>query len=112
MLLLRWHSILHITGSESAFANLMNQEAKKIGMANTHFVNATGLSTVGHQASVHNLAKRSQLIIKTSNQYYAIYGQKAFTYNGIKQSNRNSLLFLDPTIYDLKIGHTNEQGIV
>lgn len=100
----------HIAGSETAFADLMNEEAKKIGMKNTHFMNPTGMPTPGHQASAEDLAKLAQAIIKNSNKYYPIYRQKEFTYNNITQGNRNALLFTDPTVDGLKTGHTDEAG--
>ena len=100
----------HIAGSEPAFAELMNQEAKKIGMTNTHFVNATGLPDKGHQASAKDLATLAKAIIQNSNKYYPLYSQKEFTYHNIKQGNRNALLYTDPTVDGLKTGHTNEAG--
>lgn len=100
----------HIAGSETAFAELMNEEAKKIGMTNTHFMNATGMPTPGHQASAKDLAKLSQAIIKNGQKYYSIYAEKQFTYNGITQGNRNALLATDPSVDGLKTGHTNEAG--
>lgn len=100
----------HIAGSETSFADLMNEEAKKIGMTNTHFVNSTGLPAEGHYASPQDLAKLAQVIIKNSNKYYPLYSQKEFTFNKIKQGNRNSLLYTDPTVDGLKTGHTREAG--
>ena len=100
----------HIGGSETTFADLMNEEAKKIGMTHTHFMNATGMPQEGHQASAEDLAKLAQAIIKNSKKYYPIYSQKQFTYNGITQGNRNALLFTDPTVDGLKTGHTDEAG--
>lgn len=100
----------HISGSETAFADLMNEEAQKIGMSNTHFVNSTGLPAEGHYASPQDLAKLAQVIIKKSNKYYPLYSQKEFTFNKIKQGNRNSLLYTDPTVDGLKTGHTQEAG--
>lgn len=100
----------HIAGSESAFASLMNAEAKKIGMTNTNFVNATGMPAEGHKASARDLALLAQTIIKHSGKYYPIYAEKEFTYNNITQANRNALLATDPTVDGLKTGHTNEAG--
>lgn len=100
----------HIAGSETAFADVMNAEAKKIQMTNTHFVNATGMPADGHQSSAADMAKLSQAIIKNSSKYYPLYSQKEFTYNGIKQGNRNALLFTDPTVDGLKTGHTENAG--
>lgn len=100
----------HIAGSEGAFADLMNEEAKKIGMTNTHFVNATGMPAEGHESSPQDMAKLAQAIIKNSSKYYPLYRQKEFTYNGITQGNRNALLFTDPTVDGLKTGHTDNAG--
>lgn len=100
----------HIAGSESAFATLMNAEAKRLGMTQTHFVNATGMPAQGHQASAKDLATLAQAIIKDSGKYYPIYAEKEFTYNNIKQENRNVLVNTDPTVDGLKTGHTNEAG--
>lgn len=100
----------HIAGSENAFSDLMNEEAKKIGMSHTHFLNATGMPMQGHESSAMDMAKLAQAIIKNSQKYYPIYAQKEFTYNGIKQGNRNALLFTDPTVDGLKTGHTAEAG--
>lgn len=100
----------HIAGSESAFATMMNEEAKKIGMTNTHFKNATGMPAEGHKASAKDLALLAQTIIKHSGKYYPIYAEKEFTYNNITQQNRNTLLISDPTVDGLKTGHTDEAG--
>lgn len=100
----------HIAGSESAFATLMNEQAAKLGMTNSHFVNATGMPAEGHEASAMDLAKLARAIIKDSDKYYGIYAEKEFTYNGIKQGNRNALLMTDPTVDGLKTGHTNAAG--
>ncbi len=99
----------HIAGSEASFAILMNEQAQKIGMKNTHFVNSTGMPDEGHQASALDLAKLSRAIIKNSGDY-SIYSEKEFTYNGITQGNRNALLATDPTVDGLKTGHTDAAG--
>lgn len=100
----------HIAGSESAFASLMNDEAKKLGMTNTTFENATGMPSPNHKASAKDMAVLSRAIIKNSGKYYAIYSEKEFTYNNIKQQNRNALLFTDKSVDGLKTGHTEESG--
>ncbi|WP_201617023.1 D-alanyl-D-alanine carboxypeptidase family protein [Psychrobacter urativorans] len=100
----------YIAGSESSFATLMNDQAKNLGMKNTHFVNATGMPDVGHEASAIDLATLARAIIKNSGKYYDIYAEKEFTYNGITQGNRNALLATDPTVDGLKTGHTNAAG--
>lgn len=100
----------HIAGSESAFASLMNDEAAKLGMTNTHFENATGMPSPNHRASAKDLATLSRAVIKNSGAYYKIYSEKEFTYNKITQANRNALLFTDKTVDGLKTGHTGESG--
>lgn len=100
----------HIAGSEATFATLMNEEAKKLGMTNTNFVNATGMPVAGHESSALDMAKLAQAIIKHGSKYYPIYSEKQFTYNNITQGNRNALLFTDPTVDGLKTGHTSEAG--
>ncbi|MGO2278425.1 MULTISPECIES: D-alanyl-D-alanine carboxypeptidase family protein [unclassified Psychrobacter] len=100
----------HIAGSEESFAILMNEQAQKIGMENSNFVNATGMPDEGHLASALDLSKLARAIIKNSGDYYSIYAEKEFTYNGITQGNRNALLITDPTVDGLKTGHTNAAG--
>ncbi len=100
----------HIAGSESAFADLMNQHAKLLGMENSHFMNATGLPAEGHYASALDLAILAKAIIRKFPQHYSIYSEKYFTYNNIKQPNRNKLLWRDKTVDGLKTGHTEEAG--
>ena len=100
----------HLAGSEPAFAAMMNNEAKRLGMKNTNFMNATGLPDPAHKASARDLALLARAIIHDSSEYYGIYAEKEFTFNGIKQGNRNALLYTDPTVDGLKTGHTNEAG--
>ena len=100
----------HIGGSESGFAALMNAEAAKLGMTKTHFENSAGLPDPNHKASARDLAVLAQAIIRNSAEYYPIYAEHEFTYNGIKQGNRNALLYTDPTVDGLKTGHTDEAG--
>lgn len=100
----------HMAGSEPAFADIMNAEAKRLGMKNTHFMNATGLPDPAHITTARDMAILARAIIKDSNKYYPIYSEKSFTYNGIKQGNRNALLYTDPTVDGLKTGHTNAAG--
>ena len=100
----------HIAGSEPAFADIMNGEAKRLGMKNTHFMNATGLPDPAHITTARDMAILARAIIKDSNKYYPIYSEKSFTYNNIKQGNRNALLYTDPTVDGLKTGHTNAAG--
>jgi len=100
----------HIGGSESGFVAMMNAEAKKLGMTKTHFENSDGLPGTNHKASARDLAVLAATIIRNSAEYYPIYAEREFTYNGIKQGNRNMLLYTDPTVDGLKTGHTDEAG--
>ena len=100
----------HMAGSEDGFAKLMNAEAKRLGMTNTQFVNPTGLPDPAHKASARDLAILARAIIRDGAEYYPIYAEREFKYNGIKQGNRNALLYTDPTVDGLKTGHTAEAG--
>ena len=100
----------HIAGNEGTFAHMMNVEAKRIGMKNTNFINSTGMPAEGHYSTAKDMAVLAQHIIHDSSKYYPIYSEKEFTFNGIKQGNRNALLYTDPSVDGLKTGHTNEAG--
>jgi len=100
----------HMAGSESGFAKLMNAEAQRLGMVHTHFMNPTGLPDPDHKSSARDLAVLARAIIRDSVDYYPIYAEREFKYNGIKQGNRNALLYTDPTVDGLKTGHTEEAG--
>ena len=100
----------HIAGTEENFAKLMNTEAKRLGMTQTNFVNATGLPDPAHKASARDLAILARAIIHDSADFYPIYAEREFTYNKIKQGNRNALLYTDPSVDGLKTGHTQEAG--
>ena len=100
----------HIAGNEGTFVHMMNTEAKRIGMTNTSFMNSTGMPAEGHYSTAKDMATLAQHIIHDSSKYYPIYSEKEFTFNGIKQGNRNALLYTDPSVDGLKTGHTNEAG--
>ncbi len=100
----------HIAGSEEAFADLMNATAQRLGMTNSHFMNATGLPDPEHYSSANDMAKLARAIIYEDPAHYAIYAQKEFLWNNIKQPNRNLLLWRDKTVDGLKTGHTEEAG--
>ncbi|TBW56209.1 D-alanyl-D-alanine carboxypeptidase [Marinobacter halodurans] len=100
----------YVAGSEGAFADIMNQQAQILGMKNTHFMNATGLPHDDHYSSAHDLALLARAIINDYPDNYSIYSQKYFTYNDIRQPNRNSLLWRDPSVDGLKTGHTEAAG--
>ncbi|WP_111497355.1 MULTISPECIES: D-alanyl-D-alanine carboxypeptidase family protein [Marinobacter] len=99
-----------VAGSEGAFADIMNQQAQILGMKNSHFMNATGLPHEEHYSSAHDLALLARAIIQDYPENYEIYSQKYYTYNDIRQPNRNSLLWRDPSVDGLKTGHTEEAG--
>jgi len=101
----------HIAGSEDVFAQLMNQHAAKLGMMNTHFKNSNGLPVEGHISTAKDLALLTAAMIKNYPEEYAYYKEKWFTYNGIKQPNRNSLLWDQSLNVDgVKTGHTDAAG--
>ena len=100
----------YIAGSEDVFADVMNQTAVSLGMTNTQFKNSTGLPQEGHYTTAKDLGILATRTIADFPETYAIYKEKNFTYNGIKQANRNSLLFRDPSVDGLKTGHTEEAG--
>jgi len=100
----------HIAGTESVFAELMNQYAAKLGMHSSHFINATGLPAEGHTTTARDLATLARAMITEFPDYYAWHSVKEFTYNDIKQSNRNSLLWRDASVDGLKTGHTEDAG--
>ena len=86
----------HIAGSEQAFAELMNQHAERLGLSNTHFMNSHGLPHPDHYTSARDLAKLSAALIRNFPAHYARYRELDYTYNDIKQYNRNKLLREDP----------------
>ncbi|MBF8221291.1 D-alanyl-D-alanine carboxypeptidase family protein [Halomonas sp. 328] len=100
----------HLAGGERPFADLMNQHATRLGMHNTNFVNATGLPDADHYSSARDMALLSRYIINDYPEHYAVYSERYFTYNGIRQPNRNRLLWRDPSVDGLKTGHTSEAG--
>jgi D-alanyl-D-alanine carboxypeptidase (penicillin-binding protein 5/6) len=100
----------HVAGSESVFAEMMNQHATAIGMYSSHFRNATGLPADGHVTTARDLATLARAIVEEFPDYYKWHSIKEFTYNNIKQSNRNSLLWRDDSVDGLKTGHTEDAG--
>jgi len=99
-----------ISGSEEAFVAEMNAAAKKLGLANSNFVNATGWPDEGHLMSAHDLAVLTQAIINEFPEYHKFYSIKEFTYNNITQHNRNRLLGNDIGVDGMKTGHTDAAG--
>ena len=100
----------HIAGTEAVFAEMMNQHAAQLGMLSSHFMNATGLPDDGHVTTARDLATLARAIIEEFPDYYAWHAIKEFSFNDIKQSNRNSLLWRDPSVDGLKTGHTEDAG--
>lgn len=100
----------NMAGSEEAFAVLMTKKAKELGLKHSSFKNATGLPEEGHEMSPRDLAMLAQIIINEFPEYYSIYSEKEFKYNGIKQGNRNPLLYSMPGADGLKTGHTEKSG--
>jgi D-alanyl-D-alanine carboxypeptidase (penicillin-binding protein 5/6) len=100
----------HIAGSESTFAELMNSHAKRLGMADTHFVNSTGLPHENHYTTPADIAKVAIATIEEFPEYYSWYKEKSFTFNDINQLNRNKLLWRDSSVDGIKTGHTEGAG--
>ena len=99
-----------IAGSELAFADLMNKRAREIGLTQSRFSNSTGIHEPDHVMTVRELAKLAQHIIKTYPEAYKIYGEREFTWNKVRQQNRNPLLAMGIGADGLKTGHTKEAG--
>ncbi len=100
----------YLSGGEAPFADLMNQNADRLGLSNTHFRNATGLPAEDHYSTARDLARLSRHIIQDYPEHYKIYAEKYFTYSDIRQPNRNRLLWRDPSVDGLKTGHTEAAG--
>ena len=100
----------HIAGSEGVFAEMMNQHAAALGMYSSRFLNATGLPAEGHTTTARDLATLARAVIEEFPDYYEWHAIKEFTYNDIKQDNRNSLLWRDDSVDGLKTGHTEDAG--
>ncbi|ATF87199.1 D-alanyl-D-alanine carboxypeptidase [Burkholderia gladioli] len=99
-----------VGGSESQFVNMMNAEAQKLGMSGTHFADVNGMPDPQHYTTAGDLAKLSARLIRDFPDYYNIFSVKEFSYNNIRQPNRNRLLWIDPTVDGLKTGHTQAAG--
>jgi serine-type D-Ala-D-Ala carboxypeptidase (penicillin-binding protein 5/6) len=99
-----------IAGSEEAFAQRMNREAQRLGMKDTHFVNATGLPDAQHYSTAYDLALLAIAIIRDFPEYHPLYSLKEYRYNDITQSNRNRLLWADPAVDGMKTGYTENAG--
>jgi D-alanyl-D-alanine carboxypeptidase (penicillin-binding protein 5/6) len=100
-----------IAGSEENFAQMMNREAQRLGMKNSHFMNSTGLPDPQHYTTARDLSLLASALIRDfPEEYKKYYSMKEYTYNNITQPNRNRLLFIDPTVDGVKTGHTEAAG--
>lgn len=100
-----------VAGSEATFADLMNKEAARLGMTGSHFVNATGLPDPNHYTTATDLAILASALIRDfPEQYKRLYSLKEYSYNNIRQMNRNRLLWVDPNVDGMKTGHTKAAG--
>ncbi len=100
-----------IAGSEENFAQMMNREAQRLGMKNSHFMNSTGLPDPNHYTTARDLSLLASALIRDFPvEYGKYYSMKEFRYNNITQPNRNRLLFIDPTVDGVKTGHTEAAG--
>ncbi|MFM7065506.1 MAG: D-alanyl-D-alanine carboxypeptidase family protein [Gammaproteobacteria bacterium] len=99
-----------IAGSEPSFAELMNLHSRRLGMAASHWMNATGLPHPEHHTTARDLGLLAAAIIREFPQYYRYYALREFTFNGITQQNRNGLLARDPSVDGIKTGHTESAG--
>ncbi len=100
----------HVAGSEQTFATMMNEQAARLGMVNSHFESSTGLPMPNHYSSAHDLALLTQAMIQEFPEYYRWFSQKEFTFNNITQQNRNQLLWRDETVDGVKTGFTDDAG--
>lgn len=100
----------YIAGTEAAFAEMMNSQAQALGMVDTYYVNSHGLPDPQHVTTARDLATLAVAIIRDHPEHYPIYKEREFTYNNIRQYNRNTLMAEDPTVDGLKTGHTEEAG--
>jgi serine-type D-Ala-D-Ala carboxypeptidase (penicillin-binding protein 5/6) len=100
----------YVAGSEETFARLMNQEAARLGLTNSHFVNASGLPDPNHYMSARDIAVLTRAVIREFPEHYTRYSVPSFKYNNIEQPNRNRLMLQDPTVDGVKTGHTRSAG--
>ena len=100
----------HVGGTEAAFAQMMNEYARRLGMKSSHFVNSDGLPSPEHYTTAHDVATLSNALIRGFPQYYPLFSLREFMWNNIRQGNRNTLLGKDPTVDGLKTGHTDSAG--
>jgi D-alanyl-D-alanine carboxypeptidase (penicillin-binding protein 5/6) len=99
-----------IAGSEEAFVEMMNREARRLRLTDTHFANATGLPHPQHYSTGRDLAELAAAVIRDFPGRYPLYSQREYRYNNITQANRNRLLWADPTVDGMKTGYTENAG--
>ena len=99
-----------VAGSEAAFVDKMNAEARRLGMLNTQFANVTGLTDPKHWSTASDIAKLAQAVIRDYPEYYPLYSLREYRYNNITQPNRTRLLWSDPYVDGMKTGHTETAG--
>lgn len=99
-----------VAGDEAVFAQVMNQNAERLGMKNTHFKNSMGLPDPDHYTTARDLYLLTRALIEEFPEYYKWHSIKEFLFNNIKQTNRNRLLWQDPTVDGVKTGHTDGAG--
>ena len=97
-------------GTDAAFAQMMNEYARRLGMKSSHFVNSEGLPSPEHYTTARDIATLSSALIRGFPQYYPLFSMREFVWNNIRQGNRNTLLTRDPTVDGLKTGHTDSAG--
>jgi D-alanyl-D-alanine carboxypeptidase (penicillin-binding protein 5/6) len=99
-----------IAGSEDQFVQMMNREARRLGMKDTSFTNASGLSDPKHYSTAYDLGLLAAALIRDFPEYYPLYSLREYRYNNISQTNRNRLLWLDPNVDGMKTGYTENAG--
>lgn len=101
---------LNVAGSEAGFVDMMNKEAKRLGMVNTHFTNPVGMPDAQHYSSAADLALLAAAVVRDYPQYYPLFALRDYTFNDVTQANRNRLLWIDPHADGMKTGHTETAG--
>ena len=99
-----------VAGDEESFAQMMNEQAEKLGMLNTNFMNSTGLPDEGHYSSARDMAILTKDMIKRFPEHYELYSERSFKFNNIEQPNRNRLLRYDRSVDGVKTGYTKAAG--
>jgi serine-type D-Ala-D-Ala carboxypeptidase (penicillin-binding protein 5/6) len=100
----------NIAGSDTGFVDMMNKEAIRLGMTNSHFTNPVGMPDAQHYSSAADLAVLSAAIVRDYPEYYPLFALREFTFNNVSQANRNRLLWIEPYADGMKTGHTDSAG--